>query len=76
MAMRVATVDPEILAAAERLDADLIVMGSSAHGLRAALLGSVAREVIRSAKRPVLVTREMSQEAGGREQQESTDRTA
>ncbi|HEY9428283.1 MAG TPA: universal stress protein [Gemmatimonadaceae bacterium] len=66
----------EILAAAERLDADLIVMGSSAHGLRAALLGSVAREVIRSAKRPVLVTREMSQEAGGREQQESTDRTA
>jgi nucleotide-binding universal stress UspA family protein len=66
----------EILAAAERLDADLIVMGSSAHGLRAALLGSVAREVIRSAKRPVLVTREMSKEAGGREQQESTDHTA
>jgi len=66
----------EILAAAERLDADLIVMGSSARGLRAALLGSVAREVIRSAKRPVLVTREMSKDAGGREQQKSTDRTA
>ncbi len=47
----------QILAAAERLEADLIVMGSSSRGLRAAILGSVAREVLRSAKRPVLVVR-------------------
>jgi nucleotide-binding universal stress UspA family protein len=47
----------QILAAAERLGADLIVMGSSSRGLRAAILGSVAREVLRSAKRPVLVVR-------------------
>ncbi len=59
----------EILSAAERIDADLIVMGSSAHGIRAALLGSVAREVLRSAKRPVLVARELpkgAESAGGR----------
>jgi nucleotide-binding universal stress UspA family protein len=47
----------QILAAAERLEADLIVMGSSSRGVRAAILGSVAREVLRSAKRPVLVAR-------------------
>jgi nucleotide-binding universal stress UspA family protein len=61
----VKTGDPadQILAQAERLDADLIVMGSSAHGLRAAILGSVAREVLRSAKRPVLVARELERKA-------------
>jgi nucleotide-binding universal stress UspA family protein len=48
----------QILAEAERMEADLIVMGSSLRGLRAAILGSVAREVLRSAKRPVLVVRE------------------
>jgi nucleotide-binding universal stress UspA family protein len=47
----------QILAAAEGLEADLIVLGSSSRGLRAAILGSVAREVLRSAKRPVLVVR-------------------
>jgi nucleotide-binding universal stress UspA family protein len=47
----------QILAAAERLEADLIVMGSSSRGVRAAILGSVAREVLRSAKRPVLIAR-------------------
>lgn len=47
----------EILAAVRRLRSDMVVMGSSAHGLRAALLGSVAREVIRAAKLPVLVVR-------------------
>lgn len=57
----------EILAVAERLDADLIVMGSSAHGLRAAILGSVAREVLRAAKRPVLVVREIVNGAEGRD---------
>lgn len=50
----------EILIAAEQLGADLIVMGSSAHGLRAAILGSVAREVLRAAKTPVLVVRGVS----------------
>jgi len=53
----------QILAAAQRLDAELIVMGSSSRGIRAALLGSVAREVIRSAKRPVLVARGRLEEA-------------
>jgi nucleotide-binding universal stress UspA family protein len=60
-----------ILAAAEQLDADMIVMGNSSRGLRAALLGSVAREVLRSAKRPVLVVRETESErraANGSEQ--------
>lgn len=55
----------EILAAARRLDADMIVMGSSTGGLRAALLGSVAREVLRAARQPVLVVRER-QDSGGR----------
>ncbi len=54
----------QILATAERLDVDMIVLGSSARGLRAALLGSVAREVLRSARRPVLVAREREDEAG------------
>jgi nucleotide-binding universal stress UspA family protein len=47
----------EILATAQRLGSDMIVMGSSTSGLRAALLGSVAREVLRGAKRPVLVVK-------------------
>lgn len=64
----------EILIASERLDADLVVMGSSAHGLRAALLGSVAREVLRSAKRPVLVAREIAGETGSARKVEATDR--
>lgn len=65
----------EILAAAARLDTDLIVMGSSAHGLRAALLGSVAREVLRAAKRPVLVVRAIPEDAAGPPEQASSDRT-
>jgi nucleotide-binding universal stress UspA family protein len=65
----------EILAAAERLGADLIVMGSSAHGLRAALLGSVAREVLRAAKRPVLVARTTVKEGEGGTERESSERT-
>jgi nucleotide-binding universal stress UspA family protein len=47
----------EIRAAAERLEADLIVMGSHAGGVRSALLGSVAREVLRGAKCPVMVVK-------------------
>jgi nucleotide-binding universal stress UspA family protein len=48
----------ELLSAAERLGSDLIVMGSHASGVRSALLGSVAREVLRGASCPVLVVRE------------------
>lgn len=55
---QVAFGDPatEILAVAERLAADLIVVGSRGTGrVRQALLGSVARDVLRGATRPVLV---------------------
>lgn len=46
----------EILAASERVGADLIVIGSRGAGqVRQALLGSVARDVLRGATRPVLV---------------------
>ena len=55
----------EILATAQQLGADLIVMGSGTSGLRATLLGSVAREVLRGAKRPVLVVRAEEQEGSG-----------
>jgi len=46
----------EILAAAERIDADLIVMGSHSKGaLKYAFLGSVAEKVLRKSHRPMLV---------------------
>ena len=46
----------EILAAAQRYDADLIIMGSRGAGaVEQALIGSVARAVLRSAPCPVLV---------------------
>jgi nucleotide-binding universal stress UspA family protein len=67
----------QILAAAERHDAELIVLGSSSRGIRAALLGSVAREVIRSAKRPVLVARDRAEatpENEGAERRGADDR--
>lgn len=65
IARRVAVGDPahEILGTAEQMDADMIIMGSSTSGVRAALLGSVAREVLRAAKRPVLVVRGREEEA-------------
>jgi nucleotide-binding universal stress UspA family protein len=47
----------EVLNAAEQRKSDLIVMGSRASGVRSALLGSVAREVLRGANCPVLVVR-------------------
>jgi nucleotide-binding universal stress UspA family protein len=51
----------EILAAAKRLDADLIVMGRHGHGnLRRAVLGSVVEGVLRGAPCPVLVVPELS----------------
>lgn len=40
----------------ERLDADLLVLGSHGHGLlRRALLGSVTEHVLHHAKRPLLI---------------------
>ncbi len=50
------SIPEQILATAERLHADLIIMGTHGRtGLRRALMGSVAEEVVRHAARPVLV---------------------
>ncbi|HKG94720.1 MAG TPA: universal stress protein [Gemmatimonadaceae bacterium] len=56
----------EILAAAERLGSELIVMGRQREGaLRRAILGSVTGEVLRGANCPVLVVGEPEDEIGG-----------
>lgn len=48
----------EIVAYADVIDADLIVVGSRGHGtIASALLGSVSRGILREARRPVLVVR-------------------
>ena len=53
----------EVLAAAERLDSELIVMGRRREGaLRRAILGSVTSEVLRGAPCPVLVVGEPEDE--------------
>jgi nucleotide-binding universal stress UspA family protein len=51
----------EIVAYADVVDADLIVMGSRGHGaILNALLGSVSRGVLHEARRPVLIVRATS----------------
>ena len=55
------TGDParEIVAYADEVDADLIVVGSRGHGaISSALLGSVSRGVLQGTTRPVLIVRE------------------
>jgi nucleotide-binding universal stress UspA family protein len=68
------SLDPahEILEAARRVDADLIVVGSRRLGaIAGAILGSVSRSVVRHADRPVLVAKEYHHpETGGSEAHE------
>lgn len=57
---------PSLVHLAEDVDADLIVMGTQGHrGLRQAFVGSVAREVLRTAPCPVLTTRALDDEVIG-----------
>jgi nucleotide-binding universal stress UspA family protein len=57
--LRMGQVDLEIVALAEELGADLIVMGSRGlGGVRRALMGSVSDSVVRHAHCPVLVVRQ------------------
>jgi nucleotide-binding universal stress UspA family protein len=54
----------EIVAYADEIDADLIVVGSRGLGkIGSALLGSVSHKLLHEAKRPVMVVREVTQPA-------------
>jgi nucleotide-binding universal stress UspA family protein len=62
--LRMGKVDLEIVALAEELQADLIVMGSRGlGGVRRALMGSVSDSVVRHAHCPVLVVRPEKEQA-------------
>jgi nucleotide-binding universal stress UspA family protein len=62
--LRMGQVDLEILALAEELGADLIVMGCRGlGGVRRALMGSVSDSVVRHAHCPVLVVRQEKEQA-------------
>lgn len=62
--LRMGEVDLEIVALAEELQADLIVMGSRGlGGVRRALMGSVSDSVVRHAHCPVLVVRPEKEQA-------------
>jgi nucleotide-binding universal stress UspA family protein len=62
--LRMGAVDLEIVALAEELGADLIVMGSRGlGGVRRVLMGSVSDSVVRHAHCPVLVVRPEKEQA-------------
>jgi nucleotide-binding universal stress UspA family protein len=62
--LKMGEVDLEIVALAEELGADLIVMGSRGlGGVRRALMGSVSDSVVRHAHCPVLVVRPEKEQA-------------
>jgi nucleotide-binding universal stress UspA family protein len=62
--LRMGQVDLEIVALAEEIQADLIVMGCRGlGGVRRALMGSVSDSVVRHAHCPVLVVRQENEQA-------------
>ena len=65
--LRMGVVAEEIVALADELEADLIIVGSRGlRGIRRALGGSVSKSVFRHAHRPVMVVRAKSNTPSGR----------
>ena len=61
--LRAFSVAPKILECATEMEADLIVIGAHGRrGIRRLLLGSIAEEVVRTARCPVLTVREGAQD--------------